>query len=175
MAQPKYEAEAFWADYCKTWPSSQTQIVGLDWEQWSSSAVERTAAWVGHLRKILADHQQLLLTTILVVGWPKEIEPRSIDTLSRFQPLIAAGATFRYKVPRFYLGTPFADALRRDLTAHGLLTARVTEKDRSLATVNSPDKDDDQQARLNFYGDPPYRWTSHDINELFGLGPQPGA
>lgn len=95
VAEPKVEPGDFWAGYCKAWPGFQTQIIGLDWGEWSRSDVERTAAWVGRLRKILAEHDQLPLTTILVVGWPEEIEPRSVKTLTRFQPLIAAGATFR--------------------------------------------------------------------------------
>ena len=176
VAEPKFEAGLFWADNCKTWPSSQTQIIGLDWEQWSPTDVEQTAEWVGRLRKILAQHHQLPLTTILVVGWPEEIEPRSVKTLTKFQPLVAAGATFRYKAPRFYpLGKPFAEALRGDLSAHGLLEPRVPDKEGYRPAVDRREDDDDQRARLNFYGDPPFRWKAHDINELFGLGPQSGA
>ncbi len=172
-------ADSFWHSHCQRLPLDQLQFVGLDLDFWLQVGQNwvSMADWVKDLRECLATKskpERVFVTTIIALMWP--IDPKTYEELDASRPVVTAGANLRLKwQPVYDRGRPVQlDQFKLDLELFGWLRPA---DDRPLPiplpepSFNTVEDETDYKSRLEFYGDPPFRWPRAEVEALFRKKP----
>jgi hypothetical protein len=153
-------------------------FVGIDAETWGDS--DRIQSWVVEFNKHLRQQEAELfpLTSVIILAWPTWLEklPGSPDPDTRFNHLLLSGCKLRLKRPAFYRqGVPAKEAdFEADLKDAGwwrVLEVASPPSPRLPPSFETEAEQDNYKQRLEFYGNPPFRWGAAEKKRVFPKSP----
>ena len=117
------------------------------------------------------------LTSVIILAWPKWVESLvdSRDRYDRFNHLLLSGCKLRLKRPAYYdVRTATEESFKADLRDAGWLSlTNLSDPPSPLPplTFESEEEEENYKQRLEFYGNPPFRWGTAEKKQVFPKSP----